>query len=171
MDDMNKYYFDKDEIFDQITLLDKYQTSSEEYKNQGLKIIASYCKPLILTNKGIQYGKELLTKYQNKQELTRKELFDLYILGPEANLITGGKGSYELMSGIWKDLQEKYKPEEEYLRSWIFEILHPQGYFQANENYTKELNHAVKTYTADRPGLRAIFFTVDITIMRDKNDN
>lgn len=168
---MSKYYFNGDEIIDQVALLDKYETNSEEYKNQGLKIIVSYCKPLILTNAGIQKGLELLKRYENKEKLDRKELLNLYMLGPEANLVTGGKGTYELMSTIWKELYSKYKPEDEYLQSWIYEVVYPGGFLQSNPSFTKDLNHAVKTYTADRPGLRAIFFTIDIQIMRDKKDN
>src|SRR3990172_5885466 len=97
MEDMSKYYFSKGELIDQIKLLDKYIQNSEEYKNQGLKIIASYCKQLILTNKGIEHGLELINKHRSGLKLNRTELFDLYLIGTEANLITGGKGTYELL--------------------------------------------------------------------------
>jgi len=168
MEDMGKYYFSKDESIDQVGLLDKYIQNSEEYKNQGLKIIASYCKPLILTNKGIEYGLELVNKYRSGLKLNRKELFDLYLIGTESNLITGGKGTYELLANTWKELYEKYKPDVEYLQSYIYEVIFPEGYMQGNPNFTEDLNKTVKNYTEERPALKAIFFTIDIHIMREK---
>jgi len=168
MDDMSKYYFSKDELLSQIKLLDKYQQNSEEYKNQGLKIIASYCKPLILTKKGIDCGLDLLAKYKSGLKLSRTELFNLYIVGTEANLITGGKGTYELLSSIWKEIQEKYNPDADYLQSYIYERIFTDGYMKGNPSYTENLNKTVKNYTSERPALRAIFFTIDIHIMRDK---
>lgn len=167
MDDMKSYYFSKEEIKDQVSLLDKYELSSEEYKNQGLKIIASYCKPLVLTNSGISYGLDLLKKYQRGDKLARIEMFDLYILGTEANLITGGHGTYELLSEVWGNIYNKYKPEMEYLQSYIYENLFPDGFMQGNKNFTEDLNRTVKNYTDKRPALKAIFFTIDIHIMRD----
>lgn len=164
---MKAYYFSKDEIADQVSLLDKYELSSEEYKNQGLKIIASYCKPLVLTNSGISYGLDLLKKYQKGDKLKRTEMFDLYILGTEANLITGGNGTYELLSEIWGTIHDKYKPEMEYLQSYIYGGLFPDGFMQGNKNFTEALNKTVKDYTDKRPVLKAIFFTIDIHIMED----
>src|SRR3972149_6359405 len=100
MDDMSKYYFDKSQLQEQVALLDRYEQKSEEYKNQGLKIIASYCKPLILTTSGITYGVELMKKWESGAELNRKELLDCYAIGPEAKLITGGKRSEEHTSEL-----------------------------------------------------------------------
>ena len=168
MDDMSKYYFDKSQLKEQVDLLDKYVQNSEEYKNQGLKIIASYCKPLILTNSGIAYGLELIKKWESGVELTRKELFDCYAIGTEAKLITGGTGTYTQMSDIYRKLRERYNPEQDYLQSWIYDKLYPEGYLQENSNFTDMVSSAVVDYTQNRPGLRAIFFTVDIHIMRDK---
>ncbi len=171
MDDMSKYYFTKQELTSQVELLDKYETNSEEYKNLGLKIISSYCKQLILTNAGISRGLELLKQYQAGDfELERTDMFELYILGTEANLITGGNGTYELLSEIWGKIYNRYKPEVEYLQSYIYEILFPEGYMQGNPYYTEDINKVVKKYTEDRPALRAIFFTIDIHIMREKRD-
>ncbi len=169
MDDMSKYYFTKDQIKEQVALLDKYKTNSEEYKNLGLKIIASYCKQLILTNSGISHGLELVKKHQaGEHQLNRTELIKLYILGTEANLITGGNGTYELLSEVWGKLYNKYKPEVEYLQAYIYDILFPEGYMQGNPNYTDSLNQVVKSYTDDRPALKAIFFTIDIHIMQGR---
>jgi len=168
MEDMSKYYFAKDQIKEQVSLLDKYKTNSEEYKNLGLKIIASYCKQLVLTNAGISHGLELLKKYQAGVKLNRGDLIKLYILGTEANLVTGGNGTYELLSEVWGKLYNKYKPEVEYLQAYIYEILFPEGYMQGNPNYTDSINQVVKNYTDDRPALKAIFFTIDIHIMKEK---
>lgn len=168
MDDMSKYYFSKDELVEQVKLLDKYLQNSEEYKNQGLKIIASFCKPLILTNNGIAHGLELVNKYRSGLKLNRTELFDLYIVGTEANLITGGKGTYELLSNTWKEIWEKYKPDAEYLQSYIYDVIFLNGYMMGNPDYTEDLNKTVKNYTEGRPQLKAIFFTLDIHIMREK---
>lgn len=167
MDDMRTYYFRREELKEQVSLLDKYEINTEEYKNQGLKIIASYCKPLILTNGGIQYGLELLKKYKSGSQLNRKELFNIYILGTEANLITGGSGTYELLSEIWGKIYKKYKPEVEYLQSFIYERIFPDGYMQGNPNFAEDLNKVVKDYTEKRPALKAIFFTIDIHIMKE----
>ena len=164
---MKKYYFRKEEITEQVALLDKYELSSEEYKNQGLKIIASYCKPLILSNSGISYGLDLVKKYQSGVKLDRKEMFDLYILGTEANLVTGANGTYELLSEVWGKIYKKYKPEVEYLQSYIYEFIFPDGFMQGNASFTEELNKTVKNYTDKRPALKAIFFTIDIHIMKD----
>lgn len=168
MEDMSKYYFDKSQIKEQVALLDKYEQNSEEYKNQGMKIIASYCKPLILTNKGITYGLELMKKWESEVEMTRKELFDSYTIGVEAKLVTGGSGVYNQMSDIYKKMRERYNPDQTYLQSWIYDKLYPEGYLQENPNFTEVLHQSVKDYTENRPGLRAIFFTIDIDIMRDK---
>lgn len=168
MDDMNKYYLSREEIQDQIKLLDKYEQNSDEYKNQAMKIIVSYCKPLILTNAGIARGLDLMKKWENKEELTRKELFDAYILSPEAKLLTGKNGAYQDMADIFKTVRERYKPAEDYLQAWIYETLFPDGYLQANPNYKEDLNGIASNYMNKRPQLRAIFFTLDINIMRDK---
>ena len=168
MDDMSKYYFNASQLKEQIALLDKYEQNSEEYKNQGLKIIASYCKPIILTNKGITYGLELMKKWESGAELNRKELFDCYAIGTEAKLITGGTGTYAQMSDIYRKLRARYSPEQDYLQSLIYDKLYPEGFLQQNPNYAPDLNRTVENYTENRPGLRAIFFTVDIHIMRDK---
>jgi len=170
MDNMSKYYFTKEDIKSQVELLDKYKTGSEEYKNLGLKIIASYCKQLILTNAGISHGLELLKKYQAGVELNRKDLIKLYILGTEANLVTGGHGTYELLSEIWGKLYSRYKPEVEYLQAYIYEVLFPEGYMQGNPYFTEVLNKTVKSYTDDRPALKAIFFTIDIHITRERKE-
>lgn len=164
---MGKFYFSKEELVDQVKLLDKYIQNSEEYKNQGLKIIASFCKPLILTNKGIEYGLELVNKYRSGLKPSRKELFDLYIVGTEANLITGGKGTYELLAKTWKELYERYKPDADYLQSYIYQVLFLEEYMQGNPSFTENLNQIVKNYTKERPALKAIFFTIDIHIMRE----
>jgi hypothetical protein len=164
---MSKHYFTQEEMNDQVKLLEKYLTNSEEYKTQGLKIIASYCKKLILSNKGVKRGLDLMEKWDNGEKLSRIELFDLYILGPEAKLVTGGMGVYENMSKIYKELYDRYKPEGEYLKSWIYETLYPDNYLEANPNFTKDLNQAVENYVDKRPNLRAIFFSIDIHIMRD----
>lgn len=169
MEDMSKYYFSREELVNQVELLDKYLQNSEEYKNQGLKIIASYCKPLILTNKGIEYGLELVNKYRSGLKLNRKELFDLYIIGTEANLIASGKGTYELLAKTWKELYERYKPDVDYLQSYIYEVMFIEGYMQGNPSFTEILHKTVKNYTEERPALKAIFFTIDIHIMR-RND-
>ncbi len=168
MDDMSKYYFNKEEIKSQIDLLDKYETTSDEYKNQAMKIISSYCKPLILTHSGIARGLELMKKWENKVKLTRKELFDSYILAPEAKLVTGGTGAYQDTADIYKKMSEKYKPAEDYLQAWIYENLFPDGYLQGNKNYDEELNGVASNYIHTRPQLKAIFFTLDINLMRDK---
>ena len=168
MDDMKKYYFDRDDIQTQITLLDKCKTTSDEYKNQAMKIIASYCKPLILTNAGIARGLELMKKWTAKEKLTRKELFDAYILAPEAKLLTGGNGAYQDMADIYKAVHERYKPAEDYLQAWIYETLFPDGYLQGNSSYKDDLNGLASNYIHKRPQLKAIFFTLDINIMRDK---
>lgn len=168
MENMSKHYFSKEELIDQVGLLDKYIQNSEEYKNQGLKIIASYCKPLILTNKGIEYGLELVNKYKSGLKPSRKELFDLYIIGTEANLIASGKGTYELLTKTWKELYERYKPDADYLQSYIYEVIFLEGYMQGNPSFTENLSQIVKRYTEERPALKAIFFTIDIHIMREK---
>lgn len=166
---MGKFYFSKEELVDQVKLLDKYIQNSEEYKNQGLKIIASFCKPLILTNKGIEYGLELVNKYRSGLKPSRKELFDLYIIGTEANLITGGKGTYELLAKTWKELYERYKPDADYLQSYIYQVLFLEEHMQGNPSFTENLNQIVKNYTKERPALKAIFFTIDIHIMRESD--
>ncbi len=168
MDDMKKYYFSREEVQDQIKLLDKYNSTSDEYKNQAMKIIDSYCKPLILTHSGLSRGLELMKKWNSKEKLTRKELFDLYILGPEANVVTGGNGSYETMSDIYKVINEKYRPAEDYLQAWIYETLFPDGFLQGNGNFKEDMNGVASNYINKRPGLKAIFFTLDINIMRDR---
>lgn len=168
MDDMSRYYFNKEDIQRQIDLLDKYQTSTSEYKNQAMKIISSYCKPLILTHSGISRGLELMKKWETKQKLTRKELFDAYILAPEAKLVTGKNGAYEDLADIYKVISEKYSPAEDYLQAWIYETLFPDGYLQGNKNFNEDLNGVASNYMHKRPGLKAIFFTLDINIMRDK---
>ena len=168
MDDMSKYYFDKSQLQEQVALLDRYEQKSEEYKNQGLKIIASYCKPLILTNSGITYGLELMKKWESGAELNRKELLDCYAIGPEAKLITGGKDTYSQMADIYRRLRDRYKPDQDYLQSWIYDKLFPDGYLQQNPNFTDILSKAVEDYTQNRPSLKAIFLIVDIHIMRDK---
>lgn len=168
MDNMNKYYLNKEEMTSHIALLDKYQSGSDEYKNQAMKIIASFCKPLILTNSGVARGLELMKKWETKQKLPRKELFDAYILAPEAKLITGGNGAYEDMSSIYKAVRERYKPEQDYLQSWIYETLFPDGYLQGNPNYQADMSGIANNYIKTRPGLRAIFFTIDLHIMKDK---
>jgi len=164
---MSKHYFNKEEMDEQIKLLEKYITNSEEYKAQGLKIITSYCKKLILSNKGVKRGLDLMKKWDNKEKLSRIELFDLYILGPEAKLVTGGIGVYEDMAEIYKELFDRYKPEGEYLKSWVYETLYPDDYLEVNSNFAKDINNTVKTYVDERPTLRAIFFNIDIDIMRD----
>lgn len=168
MENMSKHYFSKEELIDQVGLLDKYIQNSEEYKNQGLKIIASYCKPLILTNKGIEYGLELVNKYRSGLKPSRKELFDLYIIGTEANIITGGKGTYELLANTWKEIWEKYRPDAEYLQAYIYDVIFLEGYMQGNPSFTKDLYKTVRNYTEERPALKAIFFTIDTEIMREK---
>lgn len=165
---MSRYYFNKEDIQRQIDLLDKYQTNTSEYKNQAMKIISSYCKPLILTHSGISRGLELMKKWETKQKLTRKELFDAYILAPEAKLVTGKNGAYEDLADIYKVISEKYSPAEDYLQAWIYETLFPDGYLQGNKNFNEDLNGVASNYMHKRPGLKAIFFTLDINIMRDK---
>lgn len=167
MDDMKQYYFSRKEVAEQVAMLDKYKIDTEEYKNQGLKIISSYCKPLILTKSGISYGLDLVKKYKDGIKLNRTEMFDLYILGTEANLITGGLRTYELLSDVWGKIYKKYKPEMEYLQSYIYERVFPDGFMQGNASFTDDLNKTVKSYTDKRPALKAIFFTIDIHIMKE----
>ena len=94
-------------------------------------------------------------------------MFDLYILGTEANLVTGANGTYELLSEVWGKIYNRYKPEVEYLQSYIYEFIFPDGFMQGNVSFTEELNKTVKNYTEKRPALKAIFFTIDIHIMKD----
>lgn len=167
MDDMSRYYFNNQDIQPQIDLLDKYETTSDEYKNQAMKIIASYCKPLILTHSGVSRGLELMKKWETKQKLTRKELFDAYILAPEAKLVTGRNGAYQDLADIYKAIHEKYNPAEDYLQAWIYETLFPDGYLQGNKNFNKDLNGVASNYIHKRPQLKAIFFTLDLNLMKD----
>ncbi|MEE9411385.1 MAG: hypothetical protein V3V41_10695 [Candidatus Heimdallarchaeota archaeon] len=165
---MTKYYFDRAELDAQLAILDKYQQGSDEYRTLGQKIVASFCKPLRLTEKGINHGLELYDKWKDGGELERKELFALYILGAEALLLTRGANAHEITSKVYKEMYGKYKPEITYLTKFIYEVLYPEDYLEANPNYEKHHQEGIEAYIENRPVLRTIFIDIKLLDFGEK---
>jgi len=61
---LTKHYFDRSDLDAQLEILDKYKQGSDEYRTLGQKIVASFCKPLRLTEKGIIFGLETYEKWK-----------------------------------------------------------------------------------------------------------
>ncbi len=165
---MNKHYFDREDLDTQLEILDKYTQGSDEYRTLGQKIVASFCKPLRLTEKGITFGLETYDKWKKGEEVNRKELFGLYILGAEALLLTKGANAHEITSEIYKVMYGKYKPEIAYLSKFIYEVLYPEGYLESNPNYEKHHQEGIEAYIENRPVLRTIFIDIKMLDFGDK---
>ncbi len=157
---MTNHYFDREELDEQLAILDKYEQGSDEYRTLGQKIVASFCKPLRLTQKGIDHGLELYDKWLKGDDLRRQELFALYILGAEALLLTRGANAHEITSKVYKEMWNKYKPEVVYLTKFIYEVLYPENYLESNPSHDKKHQEGIEAYIENRPVLRTIFIDI-----------
>jgi len=112
-----------------------------EYFFDYMKIIMSFGKPHMLTLKGLDYAKNLLERWKNKEELKRDEIMCLGVLGTELIVL---QKNHELLKEVHKYYEEmlkKYNPDFAYMQHFTQIEMFNRGYIQDNPNYKKTIEN------------------------------
>jgi len=123
-----------------------------EYFFDYMKIIMSFGKPHMLTLKGLDYAKNLLERWKNKEELKRDEIMCLGVLGTELIVLLLQK-NHELLKEVHKYYEEmlkKYNPDFAYMQHFTQIEMFNRGYIQDNPR--------LYTFTIIRHSLFPLFF-------------
>jgi len=150
-------YLDKKDAIDNIEILKDLEIGSNEFRLLGIKIVCSYTKPLILSKKGIEYGSILWDRYVVDDELSRRELFELSLIGSEAALILDRNEWVKTSGSIHKELFTRYKPDDGYLQSLIADVYLPEGYYQENENFIRVIYESIDEIMRGRSDIKDLY--------------
>lgn len=140
---MSEHYFKKEDVFDHIDELNKQKVGTSEFRLLGIKIICSYSKDIVLSDKGMDRGNLLWEMYIEGKEMERNELFELSTIGAEAAVMCDRLDYIENIRNIHKGIKDKYDPEDEYMESLINDIYLEEGYYEENVNFLPSIHERV----------------------------
>ena len=68
---VNKIYYQEPEMVKELINLKKYKLGTWDHFLHYMKLICSFGKGLIMTDKGVEYADQLLAKWKSKKEFAR----------------------------------------------------------------------------------------------------
>ncbi len=110
-----------------------------EYFFDYMKIIMSFGKPHMLTVKGLDYAKNLLKRWQDKEDLTRDEIMCLGVLGTELIVLQKNQKLLQEVHKYYDEMLKKYNPDFAYMQHFTQIEMFNRGYIQDNPNYKKTI--------------------------------
>lgn len=124
-----------------------------------MKIMYSYGKPVVLTEKGFKEGIKLYNDFKAKKKLDRIQMFKLYTIGVESGLISDEPDTYETSVEVYKELFNRYKPDMYYVQSFMIDKLLPEGYLKINDNFIKNVQEMLDVRIQDDKTLLEMYET------------
>ena len=104
-----------------------------------MKLVCSFGKKIVMTDKGIDYADELMVKWKNQEELTREQNFTLILLGTEIAMLRKDKLDLPLIQKFYNEAINKFKPSYEYMKEFAQVTMIENGYCMDNPQYNKEI--------------------------------
>ena len=136
---VNKIYYQEPEMVEELINLKKYKLGTWDHFLHYMKLICSFGKGLIMTDKGIEYADQLLAKWKSKKEFAREELFCLGFLTTEVLILRKDTYNLPLVQSYYNELVDKYNPEYEYMQNFAQGVLVERGYVMENPQHKKEI--------------------------------
>ena len=136
---INKLYFTESEMEEQVVKLREYELDTWDHFMHYMKLVCSFGKKIVMTDRGIDYGDELMVKWKNQEELTRDENFTLILLGTEIAMLRKDKLDLPLIQRFYNEAIDKFKPSYEYMKEFAQETMIEREYCMDNPQYHKEM--------------------------------
>ena len=136
---VNKLYYKDKDLIKELKKLRGYELGTWEHFMQYMRIICSFGKHSIMTDRGIEYADELLTKWKDQEELTRDEIFCMGFLTTEVLILRNDIQQLPLVQKYYGELKKKYSPDFEYLQEFAQKVLLEKGYVMDNPQQSKEV--------------------------------
>ena len=133
--------------------MDKLSTGDKqtlEYFFDYMKLVMSFGKPHILTTKGIDYARNLLQRWKNKDTLTRDEVMCLGVLGTELIVLEKNMSMLEEVHKYYEEMLRKYNPDFAYMQNFTQIEMFNRGYIEDNPNYKKVVENMFMHDVVDR---------------------
>jgi len=104
-----------------------------------MKLICSFGKKIIMTDKGIDHATELLNKWKDQQELSKEEHFCLILLGTELAMLRKDKLDLPIIQKFYSEAVTKFEPTYEYMQEFAQEKMIREGYCMDNPQHHEEI--------------------------------
>lgn len=129
-------YYNRSQLRDKLDELNLIKDkNSDEYFFKYMKIIYSFGRDKILTEYGINKGRELYDKWIRGETLNREDILLLGFLVSDICIIDGDEKKLKDLNTIYYQTITLYKPDFEYMRAFANTTMPQKGYSKLNENY------------------------------------
>ena len=136
---VNKLYYQSKNEIKELKKLKDYDLGTWEHFMQYMKIICSFGKHFIMTDRGIEYADELMTKWKDQEELTREETFCMGFLTTEVLILRNDVQQLPLVQKYYNELKQRYNPDFAYLQEFAQNVLLEKGYVMGNPQQNEEV--------------------------------
>ncbi len=130
---------------EKFTELEKLDKHSEEYFYKYMKFIISFGRATIITEKGVEKGKELFEKWKKGEELTREENMTCGFLLSDICILEDNIEMVMAVGELYEEMIEKHKPDFGYIQSFCQDYMLKTGNTEPNPKYMKTVEQMFLT--------------------------
>ena len=131
--------YTRDQFEEKFTELEKLDKHTDEHFCKYMKLMISFGRATIITEKGIKKGKELYKKWKSGKELTREENMACGFLVSDISVLEDNHEMMTALHEIYNDMVVKHKPDFGYLQSFGRDHMVEVGYTEPNPKYMETM--------------------------------
>ena len=124
---------------EQVLLLKELDIDTWDHFLHYMKLVCSFGKKVIMTDKGIEYATELTNRWKDQEELDEEEHFCLILLGTELAMLRKDKFDLPIIQKFYNEAIKKYEPSYEYMKNFAQITMIEKGYCMKNPQYFEEI--------------------------------
>ena len=124
---------------EKFTELEKLDKQSEEYFYKYMRFLISFGRAMIITEKGVEKGKELYEKWKRGEELAREENMLCGFLCSDICILEEDEQMLIDVGELYEQMITKHKPDFGYLQSFCQEYVLQAGFTEPNPRYMETI--------------------------------
>ncbi len=120
---------------EKFTELEKLDKHTDDYFYKYMKFMISFGRATIITERGIEKGKELYEKWKKKEELTREENLTCGFLLSDVCILEDDYDMTVDVGNLYEEMLDKHKPDFGYMQSFCQGTMLESGFIEPNPRY------------------------------------
>lgn len=134
-------YLQPEEFEKEMSRLSTGDKQTLDYFFDYMKFIMSFGKANMMTTKGIDYARNLLQMWKDKDTLTRDEIMCLGVLGTELIVLEKDMKMLEEVHKYYDLMLDKYNPDFAYMQNFTQIEMFNRGYIKENPNFKQTVEN------------------------------